>query len=270
MELKGKVVVVTGGADGIGRALCRRFAAEGADGVVVADLNIEGAQAVAREIGGLAVPTDVAVEAEVVRLVQRTMSNFGRIDLFCSNAGIGSPAGGYGGIEAPNDAWRRSIEVNTLAHVHAARAVLPMMLQRGQGYLLQTISASAFLNNLTSAPYAVSKYAALGFAEWLSIQYHDMGIRVSCLCPMGVRTKLLTGQAGETKSSNFLLEGAIEPDEVAESVVQGLAAERFFILPHEDVATHMQRKANDWDRWLRGSRRLRARVKREVPRPPQP
>ena len=197
MKIQDKVVVVTGGANGIGRALCRRFAAEGARGVVVADLDTEGAATVAKEIGGLAVTTNVSSEADIVRLVAQTIEAFGPIDLFCSNAGIGGVAGG---VEVSNDVWQQIWDVNVMAHIYAARAVLPGMLARGAGYLLHTASAAGLLTQVDAAPYSVTKHAAVAFAEWLSIAHGDAGIKVSCLCPQGVRTQMLLGagwRAGE-------------------------------------------------------------------------
>ena len=188
MELTGKVAVVTGGGSGIGAALCRRFAAEGAKGVVVADLNADAALAVAEEIGGLAATVDVAVEADIVALVERAEEAYGPVDLFCSNAGIG----GGGGIEQTDEAWDRIWQVNLMAHLYAARAVVPGMVARGEGYLLNTASAAGLLTNLGNAPYSVTKHAAVALAEWLAITYGDQGLKVSCLCPMGVRTPLLT------------------------------------------------------------------------------
>jgi NAD(P)-dependent dehydrogenase (short-subunit alcohol dehydrogenase family) len=254
MHLHDRVVVVTGGAHGIGRALCRRFAAEGARGVAVADLDANSARLVADEIGGLAVPTDVSRAADVERLVAHVTENFGRIDLFCSNAGIALE----GGIEVPDSEWQRIWDVNVLAHVHAARAVVPVMLARGQGYLLQTASAAGLLTQIGSAPYSVTKHAALAFAEWLAIRYSDAGIRVSCLCPQGVRTRMLTGAEGGIGA--LLLKGALEPEAVAEAVVLGLAEERFLILPHPEVAEYFRRKADDYERWLRGMRRLQNKL----------
>ncbi len=256
MKLRDKVTVVTGGADGIGRALCRRFAAEGARAVVVADLNAEGAAQVAQEIGGLAVPTDVSLEGDIRRLVEQTLNLYGQIDLFCSNAGI---AGQPGGAEVPNEAWQRIWEVNVMAHIYTARHVLPGMLARGEGYLLQTASAAGLLTQIGSAPYSVTKHAAVAFAEWLAVTYGDAGIKVSCLCPQGVRTKMLLGEDGQ--SENFLVAGALPPEEVADAVIKGLAEERFLILPHPEVAEYFRRKASDYDRWLRGMRRLQARVR---------
>ena len=252
MRLANKVVVVTGGANGIGRALCRRFAAEGAKAVVVADLQASMAEQVAKEFGGIAVQTDVAQEADVVRLVERVTQKYGVIDLFCSNAGVGVS----GGVNAPDGDWERSWQVNVMAHVYAARAVLPGMLARGEGYLLQTVSAAGLLTQLGSAPYSVTKHAALAFAEWLAITHGDQGIKVSALCPMGVRTDML--KRAEFGGGAFLLESAVEPEQVAEDVVKGLDEETFLILPHPEVAEFFARKATEYDRWLRGMRRLQA------------
>ncbi|HKX31191.1 MAG TPA: SDR family oxidoreductase, partial [Blastocatellia bacterium] len=227
MKIRDQVVVVTGGAHGIGEALCRRFAAEGARGIVVSDLDADGAARVAAAVGGMAVKTDVSVESEIQELVARAIDHYGRIDLFCSNAGIG---GAPGGVEAPNEAWRQIWEVNMMAHLYAARAVLPGMLARGEGYLLQTASAAGLLTQIGAAPYSVTKHAAVAFAEWLAITYGDAGIKVSCLCPQGVRTKMLLGEEGMIR--NLLLDNAIEPEAVAEAVIAGLAEERFLILPH--------------------------------------
>jgi len=252
MRLANKVVVVTGGANGIGRALCRRFAAEGAKAVVVADLQASMAEQVAKEFGGIAVQMDVAQEADVVRLVERVTQKYGVIDLFCSNAGVGVS----GGVNAPDGDWERSWQVNVMAHVYAARAVLPGMLARGEGYLLQTVSAAGLLTQLGSAPYSVTKHAALAFAEWLAITHGDQGIKVSALCPMGVRTDML--KRAEFGGGAFLLESAVEPEQVAEDIVKGLDEETFLILPHPEVAEFFARKATEYDRWLRGMRRLQA------------
>ena len=252
MDVRGRVVVVTGGGGGIGGALCRRFAVEGARAVVVADVDQASAARVAAEVDGTALVADVTAEKEVRDLVARVLEAQGRIDIYCSNAGIAVG----GGPEAPDEAWQHSWQVNTLAHVYAARAVLPSMLARGQGYLVGTISAAGLLNHLTAAPYAVTKAAGLSLFEWLAIAHHEQGIRVSVVCPQGVRTRMLE-QEGER---SFLAAGAIEPEQVAEAVVQGLHEERFLILPHPEVAEYFGRKANDYDRWLRGMRRLRARA----------
>jgi NAD(P)-dependent dehydrogenase (short-subunit alcohol dehydrogenase family) len=248
-----KVVVVTGGGNGIGRALCRRFAAEGAKAVVVADLNGAAATQVADEIGGTAITADVSREADVVRLVKQTIAEHGAIDLFCSNAGIAV----NGDEHTPDAEWARCWDVNVMAHVYAARAVVPHMLERGGGYLLQTVSAAGLLTHPQSATYAVTKHASLAFAEWLSMTYGDRGITVSALCPQGVRTDMLRPAEAEKTRRSFLLDSAIEPEQVADDVVKGLEAERFLILPHGEVAEYVRRKADDHDRWLRGMRRLR-------------
>jgi NAD(P)-dependent dehydrogenase (short-subunit alcohol dehydrogenase family) len=255
MNLKDKVAVVTGGAQGIGRALAVRFAAEGARAVVVADLDIDKAEQVAEEINGLAIKTNVGDEADIKNLVAQTLETYGQIDLFCSNAGI---AGVYGGAEVSNEDWQQIWDVNVMAHILAARYVVPSMLERGEGYLLNTASAAGLLTQVNAAPYSVTKHAALAFAEWLSIAYGDKGIRVSCLCPQGVRTRMLLGEDG--KGENFLVAGSLSPEEVAEIVVKGIEEEHFLILPHPEVAEYFRRKANDYDRWLRGMRRLNTTV----------
>src|SRR5579884_3178985 len=214
MNLAGKVVVVTGGANGIGRALCRRFASEGAK-VAVADLQLDAANKVAGEIGGIAVRTDVSRESEIIQLVKQVTEKFGAVDLFCSNAGVGTA----GSFDAPDADWARSWQVNVMAHVYAARAVLPGMLARQEGYLLQTVSAAGLLTQLGSAPYSVTKHAALSFAEWVSITYGDRGIKVSALCPQGVKTRMLDN--AEFGGGTFLRENALEPEQVAEAVIQG-------------------------------------------------
>jgi NAD(P)-dependent dehydrogenase (short-subunit alcohol dehydrogenase family) len=253
MQLRDKVAVVTGGGGGIGRALCQRFAAEGAKAVVVADRDEAAAKKVAQEIGGLAVVTDSGVEADIVRLVKTATDTHGHIDLFCSNAGIMVP----GGIEAPDAEWQRIWEVNLMSHVWAARAVLPGMLARKQGYLLQTASAAGLLTQIGSAPYAVTKHAAVAFAEWLSITYGDAGIKVSALCPLGVKTDMLRTATGHI--ADVLRETALDPADVAAAVVAGLAEERFLILPHPEVVEYRNRKGSDYDRWLRGMRRLQGK-----------
>jgi NAD(P)-dependent dehydrogenase (short-subunit alcohol dehydrogenase family) len=255
MKLKDKVAVVTGGGNGIGRALCRRFATEGARGVVVADVEADAAAAVAKEIGGVAATTDVRREGDLAQLVARATEVYGPIDLFCSNAGIFTP----GGAEVADSEWERIWEINVRAHIYAARAVLPGMLARGEGYLLQTASAAGLLTQIGSAPYAVTKHAAVALAEWLAVTHGDSGVKVSCLCPQGVRTRMLIGDAMSSTDS-FLFDGSISPEDVAEAVVKGLDEERFLILPHPEVAEYFRRKGDDYDRWLRGMRRLQSRV----------
>jgi NAD(P)-dependent dehydrogenase (short-subunit alcohol dehydrogenase family) len=262
MDLAGRHAVVTGGGSGIGRALSVRFAAEGA-AVVVADVNRAGAdETVATITGaggrGAAVTCDVSREDDIRRLVDDARSAYGPIDLFCSNAGVAAG----GGPEALDADWERSWTVNTMAHVWAARAVLPAMLERGEGYLLQTASAAGLLTNLGTAPYTVTKHAAVGLAEWLAVTYGDAGIRVSCLCPQGVRTPLLMGGADDIAGAVVLASGdLLEPEDVAEAVVAGLADERFLILPHPVVGEYLAAKVADYDRWLRGMRKLQARLR---------
>ncbi len=239
MRIQGKVVVVTGGANGIGAAMARRFAADGARGVVVADLDGARAREVADEADragsrGLAMRCDVGDEDQVRTLIAGVLERFGQVDLFCSNAGVA-----FGkGVDAASEEWDLAWRVNVLAHVFAARAVLPSMLARGAGYLLHTCSAAGLLTNPGDAPYTVSKHAAVAFAEWLAVTYGAKGVRISVLCPQGVAGELL------------------EPEQVADAVVEGLDAERFLILPHPEVATYLRRKAEDPDRWLAGMRRL--------------
>ncbi len=256
MQLKGKSVVVTGGANGIGRALCMRFAEEGARSIVIADLDGDSAEEVAGEVAALGTEVyvaqiDVAKESDIQHVVQHAEEKFGGIDLFCSNAGIFT----QGGVEVPDSEWQRIWEVNVIAHVLAARAVLPGMIARGHGYLLQTASAAGLLSQPGSAPYAVTKHAAVALAEWLAITHYDQGIRVSVLCPQGVRTAMLDG-APDSGVANLLRESAVTPEHVANEVVRGLEAESFLILPHPEVAEYFLRKATDYPRWLRGMRKL--------------
>lgn len=255
MEIRDRVVVVTGGGSGIGRALCRRFAAEGAARVVVADVDANAAQGVAAEIAGIAAPCDVRREADVQDVVSRVMTECGRIDLFVSNAGITVK----GGVDVPNDAWQRCWDVNVLSHVFAARAVLPHMLERGEGALLQVASAAGLLTEMGSAVYSATKHAAVAFAEWLSIHYKPRGIRVFCLCPAGVDTTLLNP---DDVYDQFLKRSAVTPEAVADSVVAGLRQERFLILPHPEVAEFFAFKAQNYDQWLGNFAHLNQRMQR--------
>lgn len=254
MKLRDKHVIVTGGANGIGKELCRRFHQEGARAIVVADLEIERAAEVAASVGGLAVAADVSREADVEKVVQMASTVNGPIDLFCSNAGIFIE----GGVETPDADWNRIMGINFMAHVYAARAVLPGMIARGEGYLLTTSSAAGLLSQIGSASYAVTKHAAVAFAEWIAITHGGQGIKVSCLCPQGVRTRMLLGEDGGKES--FLKDSSVSVEQVADAVIEGLDAERFLILPHPEVLAYFQRKAGDYDRWLRGMRKLQARV----------
>jgi NAD(P)-dependent dehydrogenase (short-subunit alcohol dehydrogenase family) len=248
MILKDKVAVITGGASGIGKAMAIRFLAEGARQIVISDINAEGLQAVADEIGALAIPADVSKEDEVINLIRTSEAEFGQIDLLCSNAGIGIG----GGTEVANDEWQRIWDINLMAHVYAARAALPAMIARGEGYLLNTSSAAGLLTQIGSAPYAVTKHAAVGLAEWLAITHGHQGIKVSVLCPQAVRTAMTAGNDGGVAG----VDGMMEPEELCDTVIEALEEERFLVLPHEEVLTYMQRKTSDYDRWLNGMRRL--------------
>src|SRR3954454_12316895 len=242
-----------------------RFAAEGAKGVAVVDLNAEGAQAVAEEIGtdaAFGAGADVADEGQVRDVLARAEETFGPIDVFCANAGIGTGQG----LDAPDEVWEQILSVNVRAHIIAARLLVPQWAERGEGYFVATASAAGVLSQIGDAPYAVTKHAAVAFAEWLSITYGDQGVGVSCLCPMGVRTPLVMGGLeleGSMGVPARIVQAAgelLEPDQVAEDVVQAMREERFLILPHREVLKFMQNKAGDYERWLAGMRRLQAYV----------
>jgi NAD(P)-dependent dehydrogenase (short-subunit alcohol dehydrogenase family) len=253
VELAGKHVVVTGAASGIGRACATRFANEGAR-VVVADRDEARMAAVADAIGAQAVRADVGREADIVALIAAAEDRHGPIDLFFSNAGVAGPGGGP---EAPDDELKLTWEINVMAHIWAARALLPGWLERGEGYLLSTASAAGLLTQVSAMAYSVTKHAAVALAEWLAITYGDAGIKVSCLCPQGVRTPMLDIALEDPVGAAPLLAGGLmEPEDVAEAVVKGLRDERFLILPHEVVADHMALKGAQPERWLRGMRRL--------------
>jgi NAD(P)-dependent dehydrogenase (short-subunit alcohol dehydrogenase family) len=250
MEIRDKVAVITGGASGIGAALARRFHAEGAKGVVVADLQEAPLRAVADEVGGLAVTCDVAREADIQRLVARAEEAFGPIDIFCSNAGIAR----LGDEDVPDEEWQLNWDIHVMAHVYAVRAVAPKMAARGAGYLVHTASAAGLLSHIQSATYSVTKHAAVAFAEWVSIKYRDRGVRVSVLAPQAVRTPMTARPDGAEVAS---VDGMIEPEVLADCVVAAMAREEFLILPHPGVRDYMLRKASDVDRWLAGMNRWR-------------
>jgi NAD(P)-dependent dehydrogenase (short-subunit alcohol dehydrogenase family) len=247
MELADKIVVVTGGASGIGKAMAERFHREGAAKVVVADLDEVGAGAVAESVRGWSMGVDVSREPDIVQLIEETEKRFGPIDLFCSNAGIGIGRG----LDEPDEVWQKIWEVNTLSHVYAARNLIPRMKARGGGYLLNTASAAGLLSQIGSVTYAVTKHAAVALAEWIAITHGRDGIRVSVLCPQAVRTPMTAGGAGVAG-----VDGMIEPEDAAEAVVEALRAESFLVLPHPTVAEYIKRKAGDYDRWIRGMQRL--------------
>lgn len=250
MDIRDKVAVVTGAASGIGAGIAQRFADEGAAGVVVADLNLERAQAVAAAIGqrAMAVACDVSRESDIQALAQRTRERFGRIDIYVSNAGI---LGRMGGIELEDALWDKMWQVHGMAHVWAARAVVPEMVARGEGYFLVTASAAGLLNIVETAPYGVTKHAAVAIAEWLRIAYGRKGVRVSCLCPQSVQTDMIKDGAGSAG-----VNGVLTPAQVADVVVRTMRDETFLALPHPEVAKYFQAKGQDYDRWLGGMQKL--------------
>ena len=270
MDLKNRVCVVTGAGRGIGAAIAKRFHAAGARGVVIADVLVDDLTATTAELNAirpgsaLGVVADIATPEGNAALIAAAEQAFGPVDLFFANAGIGS--GEY--LDTPDDVWERVMQVNTMSHIYAARLLVPGWVERGEGYFCSTASAAGLLTQIGSAPYSVSKHAAVAFAEWLSVTYGDQGVRVSCLCPMGVNTKLLNGSSEEgavdtgTGAATVKLAGPVlEPEDVADVVHDAIVAETFLILPHPEVKTFVQRKADDIDRWIDGMRRLQARVR---------
>jgi NAD(P)-dependent dehydrogenase (short-subunit alcohol dehydrogenase family) len=265
MELRDRIAVVTGGASGIGRAMAIRFAEEGARCVVVADLDQSRVDEVVAEIGDQAfgVACDVSDHVQVAELIDAAREHAGGLDVFCANAGIGTGLG----LDAPDEAWDAIIGVNVMAHVYAARQLVPLWLEHGGGYFVATASAAGLLNQIGDAPYAVTKAGAVAFAEWLAITYGDQGIRVSCLCPMGVRTPLvehglaLEGDEGLGARVVAAAGELLDPAQVAGDVVDAMREERFLILPHPEVGEYMRRKGDEHDRWLMGMRRLQAHVR---------
>ncbi|WP_263252003.1 SDR family oxidoreductase [Saccharopolyspora rosea] len=253
MRLADSVVVVTGAGNGIGAAMTRKFARAGAE-MVLGDLDADAVRRVADEVGGTAVPGDAASEAGVRALVDTALERYGRIDLFCANAGVARG----GGPEADDELWAESWEVNVMAHVRAARAVLPHWLERGAGHFLATASAAGLLTMLGAAPYSVTKHAALAFAEWMAVTYADRGITVQALCPQGVRTDMLGGSGDAGRK--LLDSGAIEPEEVADVVAEALEDGRFLVLPHPEVAEYYALRAADPARWHGGMRKLQRKL----------
>ena len=271
MQINGAVVAVTGGGGGIGAGMCRGFAAAGARAVAVADIDEAAATAVAEELAAdgrtsaFGMRVDVGDEADVQAFVRRVEDEFGGVDLFCANAGIMVA----GGIDVPDDDWDRIWRVNVKSHLYAARAVIPGMTERGGGHLLHTASAAGLLTQLGAAPYAVTKHAVVALAEWIAITYADAGIKVSCLCPQAVETAMtgpLTKMQRPTATGSAASDGVLQPADVAAVVIEGLADERFLILPHPQVATYEQRRAGDRDRWIRGMQRAQAGMAEDLRR----
>ncbi len=248
MDIKDRIAVVTGAASGIGRAMAECFAANGAKWVICADVNGDGAQKTAAACGGTAMTVDVSQEDQIRDLIEKTEAEIGPIDLFCSNAGIAI----HGGPEVDNDGWQKIWEINTMSHVWAARHIVPRMIERGGGYLLNTSSAAGLLSQIGSAPYAVTKHAAVGLAEWLALTYGDQGIKVSVLCPQAVRTEMTRGLEDAVAS----IDGMLDPAPVAEACLQAIRDETFLVLPHPEVLDYMRKKTRDYDRWIGGMRKL--------------
>lgn len=252
MNLKDKIIVITGGASGIGAAMARRFAEEGAKHVVCADRDLAGAQAVAEDIGGTAIQTDVSLEADITALIETVETDIGPIDLFVSNAGIIME----GGVEVADDSWQKIWDVNVLAHIRAARILVPKMLARGGGYILSTASAAGLLAQIGSAPYSVTKHAAVSFAEWLAITHGDEGLKVSVLCPQGVATAM----TADIDTSTVAKDGMLTAEAVAQVTLDAIEEERFLILPHPQVADYIKQKGSDPERWITGMQRWQAQL----------
>ena len=254
MELKDKIIVVTGAASGIGRAMAIRFKAEGAKQVVAVDINIDGAEATAELIGGVAMSADVSKEEDIQRVIEATEDTIGPIDLFCSNAGVGMAES----INSANKEWQMSWDINVMSHVYASRHLLPRMISRGGGYFLNTSSAAGLLNQIGGAAYGVTKHAAVGFGEWLAIHHQHEGIKVSMLCPQAVRTPMTDNDNDATAAAAS--NGMIEPEELCDTVVEGLRSETFMILPHPVVLDYMRNKTSNYDRWIGGMNKLMKKI----------
>jgi NAD(P)-dependent dehydrogenase (short-subunit alcohol dehydrogenase family) len=253
MDVTDKIIVITGAAGGIGKAMAERFKSAGAGHLVIADVDLDGASAVADALGGTAVQVNVANETDIKHLIDSTESAIGPIDLFCSNAGIATAES----LDAPNEQWQLIWDVNVMSHLFAARHVVPRMIKRGGGYLLNTCSAAGLLNQIGGAAYGVTKHAAVGLGEWIALTYAHQGIKVSLLCPQAVRTAMTTGDAMDNAGvAAAAADGMMEPEQLAEAVLKGLRAEHFLILPHPQVSDYMRRKTADYDRWIRGMNRF--------------
>ena len=252
MDVTTKIAVITGAASGIGAALARRFHAEGARAIAIADVQVEALNEVAKGIGALAIPCNVARESEIQNLVARVEAELGPIDILSSNAGIAR----LGDEDVPNEEWQLNWDIHVMAHVYAVRAVAPGMVARGSGYLIHTASAAGFLSHIQSATYATTKHAAVAFAEWVAIKYRDKGIRVSVLAPQAVRTPMTDRPDGASVAS---VDGMIEPEQLADCVIETMAREEFLMLPHPMVRDYMERKVSNIDRWLEGMNRWRSK-----------
>jgi NAD(P)-dependent dehydrogenase (short-subunit alcohol dehydrogenase family) len=259
MELSGRVVLVTGGANGIGRALCQRIAKEQTCGIVIADRDLPAAQKVAAEIGAIALACDVACEADIQAVVERTRSEFGRIDVVFSNAGVTTK----GGFETPDSDWTRLWNINLMAHVYLSRATVPEMVKQGGGAFVITSSAAGLLTEIGSAAYSVTKHGAVAFAEWLSVHYRNQGLRVACLCPAGVSTDFLDMQ---DPIHQFLHLSSVTPEYVAECVIEAIRNEKFLVLPQPEVAEFFQFKTKDYDRWLHNFAHVNTRLQKRLNR----
>jgi NAD(P)-dependent dehydrogenase (short-subunit alcohol dehydrogenase family) len=260
MNAGDKIIVVTGGANGIGRALCKRFHQEGARKVVVADIDTAGAQTVAQSIDGTAMHCDVSKEADIVRVIGETERQHGPIGLFCSNAGVLYSDPDLNNVAStPDELWMRAWSINVMAHVYAARVLVPLMAARGGGHFLHTVSAAGLLNQIHSAVYSVTKHAAVGFAESLAITHRDQGIKVSMLCPQGVDTAMIRG--GEDSAA--ARDGVLSPAQVADAAIAGLKNDAFLILPHPQVARYVAAKTENYERWIGGMAKLRRATPRE-------
>ena len=257
MDIKGKRVVVTGAASGIGKALANAFCDAGVKSVVSVDMNLEGAEETAKETGGIAVQANVGKEEDIIKVIEKANDLSGGIDIFCSNAGIG---GVHGFLEVQTEDWQNIWEVNVMSHIYAARNVLPQMLDRGEGYIMSTASAAGLLTQIGSAGYTVTKAAAVSFAEWIKITYGSKGIGVSCLCPQAVRTAMTAGGPGVAG-----VDGMIEPEVAAEDVLDAITKDRFLVTPHPEVLEYINRKGADRDRWISGMQRLQERYEDWMP-----
>jgi len=251
MKVKDQNIIITGAASGIGRELAQRFRKEGAAGITVADVQADALKKAADDVGSLAVPCDVTKESDIQALVKAAEDAYGPVDIFCSNAGIIR----YGWEETLDDIWQLNWDLHVMAHVYAARAVVPGMVERGRGYLINTASAAGLLSQIDSCSYSVTKHAAVAFAETMAIRYGDKGVGVSVLCPQSVRTAMASGRGGAVAS----VDGMLEVEQLADCVIETLDREEFLILPHPQVRDYIKRKTSDYDRWLGGMRRLRDR-----------